>query len=51
LKDVGFTTTEPKTVIKINTVSDEFSAPRTTLKAEVTKDGPNDFKFEVTSSW
>ena len=49
MKDAGFTTTMPKTAIKVNTVADAFSGPNSTLSAEVSKDGLNEFKFDVTS--
>ncbi|HZZ78097.1 MAG TPA: hypothetical protein VFE62_06245 [Gemmataceae bacterium] len=49
MKEEGFTTTEPKMPIKINTIDDKFNGPKSTLSAEVTKDGKNEFDFQVTS--
>jgi hypothetical protein len=46
-KDGPPSTTDPKILTKVNLVDDIFSGPKTTLSAEVTKDGANDFNFEV----
>jgi hypothetical protein len=42
-------TTDPNTFTSINGVAAQFSGPGTTLGAEVSKGGGNDFKFEVKS--
>jgi hypothetical protein len=34
---------------KINTIPSTFNGPESTLSAQVTKDGANDFKFDITS--
>jgi hypothetical protein len=39
---------DPKTFLKVNTIADKFSGPKSVLSAEVTEAGPNEFKFEVT---
>ncbi len=49
-KDGPPSTTDPKTPTKINAVDAKFTGPNSALKSEVTKDGPNEFKYEVTSS-
>lgn len=49
MKDMGFTTTVPKTPIQVNTVADRFSGPNTTLTADVKKGEANEFTFDVSS--
>ena len=47
-KDGPPSTTDPMTPTKVNFIPDRYGS-QSTLTAAVTKDGPNEFKFEVKS--